>query len=417
MEAVSGISTEITEMVAAEQEQQRMQAKMLEAQKLESLGVLAGGIAHDFNNHLTGILGNVTLALFELGQDHAVAPLIEQIETAALTASHLTGQLLAYAGKGKFFVAALDLSRVVSEMSSLLHTSLPKKVRLDLDLSGQLPAIECDRSQLHQVIMNLVLNAAESIEGNKGVVTLRTSLVLEPPDEPPTSGSTQPLPLGRYVKLEVSDTGSGMDSETIGKIFDPFFTTRFAGRGLGLPATLGIVGGHGGAIYVRSVPGQGSVFEVYLPAADALPVDRRNDAPRVGARLDACFEGTILLADDEHLSRTATGNMLRKVGFRVIEAADGLSAVEAFRDHADEVSLVLLDLTMPRLGGEEVLAAIRLLRLDVPVVVMSGFARDEVSRRFASMPPAGVLEKPFGVDDLMLEVLQHLEVPALAMTP
>ncbi len=409
IEGVGGIATEITDMIAADEERERMEAKMREAQKLESLGVLAGGVAHDFNNLLTGILGNVTLALFELGPRHRAAPLIEQIEVAALKASDLTRQLLAYAGKGKFNVEPIDLSRLVSEMSTLLHTTVTKKVRLEVDLEAHLPPVEGDASQIHQVVMNLVLNAAEAIGGAEGVVRVRTSLVSAPPDEHPTAGRVGALPMGRYVKLEVSDTGVGMDGETIGKIFDPFFTTKFAGRGLGLAAILGIVGAHRGAVYVRSVPGAGSTFQVYLPVSE-FPA-RRADAPRISPQLEGRFDGTILLVDDEHLSRTATANVLRKLGFRVIEAEDGYRGVEAFRDHGDDVRLVLLDLTMPRMGGEEVLAAIRALRRDVPVVAMSGFSRDDVSRRFGSLPPSGVLEKPFGVDELVFEVLQHLEVP------
>jgi two-component system, cell cycle sensor histidine kinase and response regulator CckA len=411
IEGIGGIATEITAMITADQERQRMQAKMLEAQKLESLGVLAGGVAHDFNNLLTGILGNVTLALFELGPRHRASSLIEQIEVAALKASDLTRQLLAYAGKGKFIVEPLDLSRLVSEMSTLLQTTVPKKVRLDFELEGQLPPVEGDARQLHQVVMNLVLNGAEAIGEAEGLVTVRTSLVASPPEEAP-AGRAAPLPKGAYVRIEVSDSGLGMDAETVGRIFDPFFTTKFAGRGLGLPALLGIVGAHRGAVYVRSSPGLGSTFRVYLPVAD--PAKRASETSRLSPSLEGRFEGMILVVDDEHLSRAATASMLRKLGFRVLESTDGVFGVEAFRDNVDEVRLVLLDLTMPRMGGEEVLAAIRSLRHDVPVVVMSGFAREDVVRRFGSLPPSGVLEKPFSVDDLIVEILEHVEQPMAA---
>ncbi len=410
---VGGISTDVTAMIAADEEQKRVQAKMQEAQKLESLGVLAGGIAHDFNNLLTGILGNVTLALFELGPRHRAAPLVEQIEIAALKASDLTRQLLAYAGKGKFVVDAIDLSRLLGDMSALLTTGMPKKVRFDLELAPALPLVEGDSGQLHQVVMNLVQNAAESIADAEGVVTVATAVVAAPPAAPPTAGRDGPLPPGRYVKLEVRDTGTGMDAATVRKIFDPFFTTKFPGRGLGLPAILGIVGAHRGAVYVRSTPGAGSVFEVYLPVTESTAA-RRSDGLRIPPELEGRFDGTILVVDDEPLSRTATASMLRKLGFRVIEAADGFRGVEAFRDHLTEVRLVLLDVTMPRMGGEEVLAAIRALDRSVPVIAMSGFSREDVSRRFGSLPPSAVLEKPFGVDELVSELRLHLEAPVAA---
>ena len=249
-------------------ERKRLEDQYRQTQKLESIGVLAGGVAHDFNNLLTGVLGNATLGLDLLSPDHAARPHVDEVIKAAESAAHLTRQLLAYSGKGRFVIQPVNLSDLTREMTTLVRTSIPKTVELRLELANDLPAVEADRGQLQQLVMNLVINAAESIPADRaGIVTVATSVralrgEIEWPELVP----------GEYVLLEVGDTGSGMDEETQSKIFDPFFTTKFSGRGLGLSAALGIVRGHSGTIRVNSTPGEGTVFRCCSRPACGAPV-------------------------------------------------------------------------------------------------------------------------------------------------
>ncbi len=280
IEGICGIARDITERERAEQQRRRMEAKMLQSQKLESLGILAGGVAHDFNNLLTSILGNASLILMDLPPGSAMRESVGLIETAALRAADLTNQMLAYSGRGAFVVESVDLSRLVEEMSGLLGASVTKKITIEYGLAADLPRIEVDASQLCQVIVSLITNAAEAVGDGRDTVRVNTGVVHA--DRVMLAGSCfdDELPPGPYVYLEVADSGCGMDDETKAKIFDPFFSTKFAGRGLGLAAVLGIVRGHRGAISVVSSPGEGSTFRAMFPqapCADAEP--ERPSAP------------------------------------------------------------------------------------------------------------------------------------------
>jgi PAS domain S-box-containing protein len=261
LQAASVIARDITE-------QKRAECQLREMQRLESLGVIAGGMAHDFNNLLVGILGNASLVLDSLAPSSPNHPLLRSVVDASERAAHLTRQLLAYAGKGRFVTAKVDLSALVTEIAGLIRSSIPKTVQLRLDLARELPAIDADPEQIQQLLINLVINGAEAIgDGNDGTVSVTTKsqeVDEEYARQNFAAGAVRP---GTYVSLRVDDTGCGMDAETTAKIFDPFFTTKFMGRGLGLSAVLGIVRGHKGAIRVSSVPAKGSVFEVLLPAA------------------------------------------------------------------------------------------------------------------------------------------------------
>ena len=274
-----GISIDITERNSAEREQDRLRAQLLQVQKLESLGILAGGIAHDFNNILTSILGSASVALMTIPPEHSARNDIENIVAASRRAATLTRQMLAYSGKGHFEVRVVDLSEQVREIAQLLETTVPKKVHLRLELAGNLPAIEVDVAQLQQVVMNLVLNGAEAIGDESGSVLVATGIqeIVGAFSVPLFSG--EGLAPGRYVFVEVYDTGRGMDEATQAKIFDPFFTTKFAGRGLGLAAVLGIVRAHKGAIKVYSTPGKGSTVKVFFPASAAAAA-RSSERPR-----------------------------------------------------------------------------------------------------------------------------------------
>jgi PAS domain S-box-containing protein len=395
-------------------ERKRLDEQFRRTQKLESIGVLAGGVAHDFNNLLTGVLGNATLVLEGLGPDQPARSHIEEVIKAADSAAHLTRQLLAYSGKGRFVIQAVDLSDLTREMTNLVRTSIPRAVELRLDLAAGLPAVEGDRGQLQQLIMNLVINGAESIpEDHPGLVAVTTSVQtiarasVQAVDAAASSGAFagSEIQPGVYVALEVRDTGCGMDRETQSRIFDPFFTTKFAGRGLGLSAALGIVQGHKGAIKVRSAIGQGTTFQVLLPAS-------AHAAAKAGAqahRADLRGTATILVADDEALVRRTVKSALEWQGYRVLLAENGRQAVDLLRSHREEVGLVLLDLTMPLLGGEEAVRELRRVRPDVKIVLSSGIDEAEAIQRFAGQRIAGFIQKPYTAGQLAEKIKTVLE--------
>jgi len=397
--ALVGIDMDITDRKRAEDERLKLETRMLHAQRLESLGVLAGGIAHDFNNLLVGILGNADLALMEMQRGAPGRERIKDIRTAGLRASELTGQMLAYSGKGKFVVEPLDPNSVITEMSQLLRVATSKRCSLRYDLAEDLPQIEADVAQIRQVVMNLITNASEAIGDRSGIISVRTGIVDADSDYVDRLGAESLTP-GRYVFLEVSDDGCGMDEATRKRIFEPFFTTKFTGRGLGLAGVLGIVKGHRGAMLVYSEPNKGSTFKVLLPAAsgDAAPgVERtqnEDEAPWKGT-------GKVLVVDDDPTAREVIAAVLTHAGFSVIAAEDGLAGVEAFKQLASEFVLVLLDMTMPRLSGEGTFRKLRSIRADVPVILMSGYNEMDVTNRFVGTGLAGFLQKPFRVAELL----------------
>ena len=370
----------------------RFNERLQQTQKLESLGVLAGGIAHDFNNLLTGIIGNASVALDQVPAESSVRGSLEAVVNAGEKASVLTRQLLAYAGKGRFVIERLDLSSLVREISSLLRASIPKNVQLRLALREDLPPIEGDAAQIQQLIMNLVINAAEAVEdGKTEIVKVLTGL--EEIDQAYIGQTVSPdgvLP-GRYVTLEVRDRGCGMDEQTLSRIFDPFFTTKFTGRGLGLAAAMGIVRGHKAALKVESAPGKGSTFKVLFPASDGQAARPQ----RSGFEKNLAGRGTILVVDDEDTVRHAAKSALESYGYQVAVAENGQEAVELFQKLGTEISAVLLDMTRPVMSGEEALVRIKSLRPDVPVVLSSGYDEAEATRRFTGKGLGGFVQKPY----------------------
>ncbi|MDG4550172.1 MAG: response regulator [Candidatus Contendobacter sp.] len=391
--------TDITERKWAENKRLQLERQMQETQKLESLGVLAGGIAHDFNNLLTVILGNASLALDELPPHSAAQESLEAIESTALRAAELCRQMLAYSGKGRFVIESIQLGTLIGEMVSLLKASVSKKAILNLNLQEPLPAVRGDPSQIRQIVMNLVINASEALGDHVGVITLSTGLLDRSSEGPNENFLDEQLTESAYVWLEVADTGCGMDQETQRRIFEPFFTTKFTGRGLGLSAVLGIVRGHQGVLKVHSEPGKGTTFKILFPA---MPQDRPAPSPQ-GETKPGSWKGvgTILLVDDEESVRSMGNRMLERNGFRVLTAADGREALEIYRTRRDEIALVLLDLTMPDLDGEETFHELRRIDPNVRVVMSSGYTESEIIPRFAGMPLAGFLQKPYSTAALM----------------
>jgi PAS domain S-box-containing protein len=406
-----GSVLDITERKQAEEEKLALERKVQQAQKLESLGVLAGGIAHDFNNILMTILGNADLALVGLSPMSPVRGNLQEIEKAVKRAAELVEQMLAYSGKGRFVVEPIDAGELIEEIAHLLEVSISKKAVLKYNLAENLPAFDGDVSQIRQVIMNLITNALEAIRDKSGVITLSTGAVdcdRAYLNDVQRSSLDEPLPEGVYTYLEVADTGCGMDAETIKKIFDPFFTTKFTGRGLGMSAVLGIVRGHKGALKIDSEVGKGTMFKVLFPANE-LPDNgfavRRKDETE---GKDLRGSGTVLIADDEETVCAVGKQMLEHMGFSVLAAPDGREALKVFREHADEIVCVLLDLTMPHMDGEEAFREMRRLQPGVTVILCSGYNEQDATQRFAGKGLSGFIQKPYNMAALREKLVDVL---------
>ncbi|MBN1342782.1 MAG: PAS domain S-box protein [Phycisphaerae bacterium] len=405
--AVQAAVIEITKRKQAEEQRRQMETQLRDAQKLESLGVLAGGVAHDFNNLLVGVLGNAGLALMDLPEDSPVRATIEKIEVAAQRAADLTKQMLAYSGKGAFIVKPLDVSRLIREMAHLIASGISRKVAIRYLLGDDLPLVTADATQIRQVVLNLISNAAEAVGDAAGAITIRTGVIRADREWLSAAYLADDVPEGDYVCLDVTDTGCGMNAKTQSKVFDPFFSTKFAGRGLGLAAVLGIVRGHKGAIRVDSEPGKGTTFRVLLPATER-PAEQD---PPPGPKKPREFRGagTILVADDEDQVVGFASKVLERAGYTVLTAADGRTAVDVFRERAEDVVIVLLDLTMPGLSGVEAFDAIRRIRPEVPVILSSGYSQQDATERFAGKGLSGFIQKPYQAAQLIEKLREVVE--------
>jgi len=367
--------------------------RMLETQKLESLGVLAGGIAHDFNNIVMTILGNADLAERGLSPDSPARENLHEITQSAKRAASLCQQLLAYSGKGRFEKKSLDLNAVIMEMEQMLKMSVSKKSTIRFTLAPDLPPLEADLAQIQQVVMNLVINASEAITTTCGVITLSTGSMCCDRAYLREMWSGEELPEGLYDFIEVADNGCGMDETVRARIFDPFFTTKVTGRGLGLAAVTGLVRGHKGAIKVYSEPGRGSTFKLLFPAA-AAP-QSSGSRPEAGGKWRGT--GTVLLVDDDESVRKVGRRMLEALGFSVLLANDGREAIEVFRARKDDISCVILDLTMPVMDGVDAFRELRGIDPEVVVLLSSGYNEQETMEQFEGSGLAGFIQKPYHV--------------------
>jgi PAS domain S-box-containing protein len=396
---VTIVSSDVSERKRAEEERRKLEVAMENAQRLESLGLLAGGIAHDFNNLLVVILGNADLALMDLEPHARHREWIEQIRLAAKRASELTNQMLVYSGLGTHVAEPLDLNLLVAEMGNLLGASMSKKVALNRECDGEVPLVYADASQMRQVVMNLVTNASEAIGDQHGTVTIRVGAVQLGQEASSRMLVGEDLPEGRYVGLEVADTGTGIAEGARSKLFDPFYTTKFAGRGLGLAAVLGIVRAHRGAIEVGSRVGEGSTFRMLLPVAEVGAAASSED--RGSRDRDSRGSGKILIVDDEEGVRDVAKGMLEREGFSVITAEDGSEAVRIFPSISPEIDAVLLDLSMPQMDGGQVLQEMRRIRPDVKVILCSGYMEGRVRELSDGPGQASFLHKPFDSETLL----------------
>jgi PAS domain S-box-containing protein len=399
---------DITERKRAEADRLHLEQQIQQAQKMESLGVMAGGIAHDFNNILMAVMGNAELAMMKLSPLSPGVECLQEIVIATRRAAELCRQMLAYAGRASFEMQAINLGELIEEMGHLLKTTISKKALLNLHLEQGLPPIHADPSQIRQVVMNLIINASDAIGERSGVITVAAGATHCDEDYLRKTHLHNDLTPGLYVHLEVSDTGCGMSPETLSRIFEPFFTTKFTGRGLGLAAVIGIVRSHHGALKVYSELGKGTTFKILLPVMGTSAGPALD--PAAGATVDNWRgSGTVLLVDDEESLRALGAKMLGAMGFSVLLAADGRDAVDLYRQRGGEIALVLLDLTMPRMDGIQAFGELRQINPAVRVVIASGYNEKETAARVAGKGLSGVIQKPYSTKDLKRVLRQALE--------
>ncbi|MBV1878612.1 MAG: response regulator [Pseudomonadales bacterium] len=392
-----------------EEDSEQMQMRLTQAQKLESLGVLAGGIAHDFNNLLTGILGNAELGLEKISAGSDAQENLTVIRQSAVRAADLCRQMLTYAGQGLQKNLPLAINSLVTEMLQLLQVSISHQAELVLDLAENLPMVAGDASQISQIIMNLITNASEALNAGNGIIRLKTRFIYCDKDYLSQSLIADQLNPGSYVFLEISDSGMGMNSETVERMFDPFYTTKFAGRGLGLSAVLGIVRGHGGTLRVTTEVGEGTSMSVLFPASTISVVETRRN---LAVLPDALVGRTIVIADDDATVLATIAAILRSAGATVITANDGHEVVSLVRqiyaEVAAHIDLAVVDLTMPRMDGIETIEALLSIDPQMKAVLSSGYHREEIRQQFDQAKQYSFLQKPFFSQDLIKVVNEAL---------
>jgi PAS domain S-box-containing protein len=393
-----GVSRDISQRKADEKAREKVQERVQSTQKMESIGLLAGGIAHDFNNLLQGIIGNADIALEKLPKSNDARENLDELLISSNRAADLCAQLLAYAGKGMTLIQPMNLSDLVGEMANLLKMSISKKAVLKMDLDSDLPTVEIDPTQIRQIVMNLIINAADAIEDNDGTITVTTKGRFCDQGYLDSFAMGDEATEGMYVILEVSDTGRGIDEATQTKIFDPFYTSKELGHGLGLAAVLGIVRSHQGGIKVYSEVGAGTTFKILLPAGVEEAIQRtRTDVYENPAR----GEGLVLIVDDENAILNLGRHALGSHGYEVLTATDGFEALDVYHEHGEKIRAVVLDMTMPRMGGEETYRQLRALNPDLPVILSSGFGEQEAIEQYLAEGLAGFLQKPYHVAELL----------------
>jgi signal transduction histidine kinase/ActR/RegA family two-component response regulator len=399
---------DISESRRAQLERERMEARLQEVQRIESLGVLAGGIAHDFNNLLSIILGHATLGVGSIHNPEVTHASFVQIEAASLRAADLCKQMLSYSSRTRCQRRPLALNQLLEDTTRLLRTSIQQGIRFHTELAPDLPAILGDSSELIQLTMNLVINAAESMESGSGTVLVRTEVVHGARDRLEKLRLGTNLTEGEFVVLTVEDTGVGMNAATLDKMFEPFFTTKFLGRGLGLAVAFGVLRRHEAGLEVKSREGSGTSFRVWFPLC-SQPVVQVPVAPTPHPRRR--LHGRALLVDDDDAVRETTALMLQDLGFEVHQAHDGTEAIALYAQDPEAFAAVLLDLSMPGLGGREVFEALKAIRHAVRVLLISGFSEEQMTSAFPpDVAPAAFLQKPLRREALHAELEKMLEV-------
>ena len=408
-ETTSDLVEEAAERKLAEQALVESEKRLRHSQKMEAIGTLAGGIAHDFNNLLTAIIGNAQLALAGLRPEDPLYDRLIEIENSSKHAAELTRQLLIFSRRERLAPSTINLNDAIGQFAKMLVRIIGEDVELRFQSAADLSTVFADPGQMEQVLMNLAANARDAMpEGGELIIETQNVTV----DEAYCRTHPYARP-GKYVQISVTDTGTGMDTDTQQHIFEPFFTTKEAGKGtgLGLALAYGIIKQHEGMIEVYSEVGHGTTFKIYLPAQEKAVEERVHEAEPVlrgGAE-------TILVAEDEESLQRLLKGMLTGLGYKVILTGDGESAVEAYASHRDQIDLVLLDMVMPRMGGREAYERMRTLGNDVPAIFMSGYSAEIARSSFVLETGAAFIQKPYGITALGHKVRETLDAHALAL--
>ncbi|WP_051553990.1 Cache 3/Cache 2 fusion domain-containing protein [Desulfobulbus elongatus] len=400
---IVGIIRDITEQRRAEEERVRLEAMLNQAQKMEAIGTLAGGIAHDFNNILQPMLGYSELLRLRLPPDSAQQKYVERLHAAGLRAKELIGQILAFSRQAEHKVVPVRMQAVLKEVYKLCRATIPANIQIKMDIDTQCPSVLLDPSQVHQVAMNLIINAYHAVEASGGRIDIRLrEVALTRP-----AAADSPLPPGRYVLFSVADTGCGIDPAILDRVFDPYFTTKEQGKGtgLGLAVVHGIVKEHGGDIAVASEVGRGTTFRVYLPLLDEAVEQAAPTAPEVYSGGDE----RILVVDDEAMIVEIMTVLLEGLGYRVTSRENGRAALALFTADPTAFDLVLTDLMMPHMTGEQLARAILAIRPDMPIIVCSGFSERLGRERARDVGVRALLTKPLGIAELSCEVRAALD--------
>ncbi|MCX5873604.1 MAG: PAS domain S-box protein [Deltaproteobacteria bacterium] len=404
--AFEGVSRDISERKRLEEERLEVERKVLHAQKLESLGVMAGGIAHDFNNQLAIVLGNLELALMEKPPEYEakVKASIMNAVQAAKRSAELSRQIQIYTGNTFYYPVELDLNELLNKNPIPLNLRVSKHVSLNLELNNTLPPVKGDPDQIQCLVTNLLVNASEAIGDKDGEVTLATGVMDCDKAYLSRSGLEEKPEPGRFIFIQVTDTGCGMDADTQRKLFDPFFSTKFWGRGLGMSKVMGITKGHQGAIIVDTEIGKGTTIRVLFRSSEEVQetnvhvmdvVESKAPVPDSVTR-----RKTILVVEDEEMVRDLVVKRLELLGYDAITATDGEEGVSVFRDRSNEIDLVMLDFKMPKMDGVEAFGELIRIKPDVKVILSSGYTEDVVIQSFPGPRPASILHKPYDMEAL-----------------
>lgn len=401
----TGTHLDITERKQEEEERLKLEARVQQAQKFESLSIMAGSIAHQFNNLLMVVLGNLELVLFSLSSDSSARENIEAAEDAARRAAKLSSLMLTYVGQTEMNIQVIDISEIVTEMIGMLDLAHSKKAVLRFEPALKPALFRGDASQVRQVVMNLVTNAAEAVGDSEGTISLSTGTMycecssFQPPFQ------EEDLPEGDYVYFQVTDTGCGMNRETLNRVFDPFFTTKFQGRGLGMAVVLGIVRAHKGAIHLDSQPGKGTTVRVLfraLESAEQVKAQEKAAVERKGHEWQG--RGTVLMVDDEQKVLEVGKNMLEHLGFTVLATTRAKEVVEIFQKQYRHIDCVFIDFTMPQMDGVELFHKLKQIKKDIPVVISSGYTEEQTMDRFDDIQPEGFIHKPYRLRQLAVQM-------------
>jgi PAS domain S-box-containing protein len=377
----------------------RTQEEALARQKLESLGVMTGGVAHDFNNLLGSILSLAELAETELAGGSSPEEEIGRIKAVAIRASEIVRELMVYSGQDKASLEPVDVSRLVEDLLELFKISISKHARLQIDLQKDLPYVLGSAPQIRQIVMNLIINASEAIGETDGVIRVSTSCI--PVGQAFEPNNAPPLPPGDYLRLQISDTGCGMSEETKARVFDPFFTTKFTGRGMGLAVVQGLVRDHGGGILLASAPGEGTLFEIFLPCLNQTTRTGPDILARAAGEPLRPASATVLIVEDEIILRNSLSRILRIRGHAVLEAGDGTTAIDLIRAHTGDLDAMLLDVTLPGISSREVFEEARHRRPDLKIILTSAYSREATNVSFAGLRIGHFIRKPFQLEDLL----------------